>query len=244
MPWIDVIKGGERIDRLHIDQPVFYIGRDPGVDLVLPDAEVSRRHCRLIIRSGEYWVEDLGSTHGLFLNGRRVFSEPMNDGGLLQMGSYVLRYRKRLEEGLPVYDVGTNTDADIQADLLNTLPEEIARTTVINAGQSITERKHRLDQLHPHLLRQRPRPEAVYVLRWKELLIGSSPACHVRELATDVPEAAIIKFTGRYASIKKASRRAKIEINGLPINEAGLGEGDKLKIGRALFIFGRGVKSE
>lgn len=48
------------------------LGRDPSCDRVLNDLSVSRRHASLR-PSGERWiVEDLGSSNGTFVNGRRI----------------------------------------------------------------------------------------------------------------------------------------------------------------------------
>jgi S-DNA-T family DNA segregation ATPase FtsK/SpoIIIE len=39
-----------------------FIGRDVGNDIVINDAEISRRHARLSVQAGGYILEDLGST--------------------------------------------------------------------------------------------------------------------------------------------------------------------------------------
>lgn len=48
------------------------IGRDSGNEIVINDAEVSRRHARLTFQGGKYVLEDLGSTNGTFVNGQRL----------------------------------------------------------------------------------------------------------------------------------------------------------------------------
>ena len=48
------------------------IGRTRAADLVLRDPEVSRRHARFESHNGVVYVEDLESSNGTFLNGRRV----------------------------------------------------------------------------------------------------------------------------------------------------------------------------
>ena len=44
------------------------IGRDPGSDIVITNDTVSAQHARLIYRQKQWWVEDLGSTNGTYLN--------------------------------------------------------------------------------------------------------------------------------------------------------------------------------
>src|SRR5215216_170953 len=48
------------------------IGRDSTNEVVINDAEISRRHARLTFQGGKYVLEDLGSTNGTFVNGQRL----------------------------------------------------------------------------------------------------------------------------------------------------------------------------
>jgi pSer/pThr/pTyr-binding forkhead associated (FHA) protein len=50
------------------------IGRDPACDFILEDSTVSAQHTRLLFRQGHWWVEDLRSTNGTFLNQEPVTS--------------------------------------------------------------------------------------------------------------------------------------------------------------------------
>jgi pSer/pThr/pTyr-binding forkhead associated (FHA) protein len=70
----------------------------PDVDLDAddPEAKVSRRHARIVRQSGQYYVEDLGSTNGTFINrGRRLLPgdrHPLNDGDELIIGKMFMRF--------------------------------------------------------------------------------------------------------------------------------------------------------
>lgn len=50
------------------------IGRDPACDCILNDSTVSATHARLYFRQGQWWIEDLHSTNGTFLNQDPVFT--------------------------------------------------------------------------------------------------------------------------------------------------------------------------
>jgi hypothetical protein len=52
----------------------FTMGRDRSCELVLADAEVSRKHARLETQGGVVFVRDLESSNGTFLNGQRLTS--------------------------------------------------------------------------------------------------------------------------------------------------------------------------
>jgi hypothetical protein len=70
----------------------------PDVDLDQddPEAKVSRRHARIICQEGQYFLEDLGSTNGTFINrGRRLLPgnrHPLNDGDEIIVGKTFLKF--------------------------------------------------------------------------------------------------------------------------------------------------------
>lgn len=55
-----------------LDKETMILGRDETNDIVLSDAEVSRRHSRLTLSPQGYVLEDLGSTNGTFVNAERL----------------------------------------------------------------------------------------------------------------------------------------------------------------------------
>jgi pSer/pThr/pTyr-binding forkhead associated (FHA) protein len=58
---------------------------------IVDDAFVSQLHARIFRQDDGVWVEDLGSTNGTFLNGRRITTiEPVAKGDRVQVGSTVL----------------------------------------------------------------------------------------------------------------------------------------------------------
>lgn len=67
------------------------IGRNPDCDLRLDSPVISRRHCRLIERDGDVWVQDLASLNGTSLNGEPVESpQPLHDGDQLLVACVLL----------------------------------------------------------------------------------------------------------------------------------------------------------
>jgi hypothetical protein len=70
----------------------------PDVDLDSddPEAKVSRRHARVTRRAGQYYIEDLGSTNGTFVNrGRRLLPgdrQPLRDGDEVIVGKTFLKF--------------------------------------------------------------------------------------------------------------------------------------------------------
>ncbi|SFU07818.1 FOG: FHA domain [Geodermatophilus amargosae] len=70
------------------------IGRGTDADIRLPDTGVSRKHVDVVLDSGTAVVEDLGSTNGTLVNGRRVTRQALSDGDVIRIGHSVLVYRQ------------------------------------------------------------------------------------------------------------------------------------------------------
>jgi hypothetical protein len=70
------------------------IGRGTEADIRLPDTGVSRKHVDVVLDSGTAICEDLGSTNGTLVNGRRITRQPLADGDVIRIGHSVLVYRQ------------------------------------------------------------------------------------------------------------------------------------------------------
>jgi hypothetical protein len=69
------------------------IGRSRECDVVLADANVSRRHAELRPSGGAWVVEDLGSTNGVKVNGRRITAaSALNAGDTIELGTSALTF--------------------------------------------------------------------------------------------------------------------------------------------------------
>ena len=67
------VKPDQGKESLHrFSQSQVLIGRDPNCDLSLMDEALSAHHTRLSHHHGQWWLEDLNSTNGTFLNGEKL----------------------------------------------------------------------------------------------------------------------------------------------------------------------------
>ena len=73
IPWITVFNDQEAADQKQVfTKPELQIGRDASCDIRINDETVSNQHARLSYRNKQWWIEDLLSTNGTFLNDERV----------------------------------------------------------------------------------------------------------------------------------------------------------------------------
>ena len=68
------------------------IGRAPGCELHIDSTSVSRHHALILAGTREAIIEDLNSTNGVILNGRKVTRQVLNDGDILTIGDIQFRY--------------------------------------------------------------------------------------------------------------------------------------------------------
>jgi chromosome segregation ATPase len=68
------------------------IGRAPGCELHIDSTSVSRHHALILAGTREAIIEDLNSTNGVILNGRKVTRQVLNDGDIVTIGEIQFRY--------------------------------------------------------------------------------------------------------------------------------------------------------
>ncbi|MHB8535322.1 MAG: diguanylate cyclase domain-containing protein [Sulfuricaulis sp.] len=70
------------------------IGRAPEADISIPDRRISQRHARVVVSSdGTVFVEDLGSTNGTCVNGKKITRQALSDGDKVQISrNYILKF--------------------------------------------------------------------------------------------------------------------------------------------------------
>ena len=55
-----------------VEHPVIRVGREMGLEVVIDNVAVSRQQAELRLQDEQWFVRDLGSGNGTFLNGRRL----------------------------------------------------------------------------------------------------------------------------------------------------------------------------
>jgi len=75
------------------------IGRNPNTDITLLDEGISREHAMVLFdeETHSFVIEDLGSTNGTKLNGKRVRSSPLCEGDEIQIGQTLFRFILKLD---------------------------------------------------------------------------------------------------------------------------------------------------
>jgi serine/threonine protein kinase len=80
-------------EQLQLRKPCTVLGRTSNCDIQVSAPEVSRRHCQILVQAENVLLEDLGSTQGTRINGRRIERCVLHDGDVLDVGKhgYIVR---------------------------------------------------------------------------------------------------------------------------------------------------------
>jgi two-component system cell cycle response regulator len=71
----------------------YVVGRDTESGLIVGRSSVSRQHARLYLNNDMWWVEDLGSTNGTFVNEQRCMApQQLTDSDLLRFGDAIYKF--------------------------------------------------------------------------------------------------------------------------------------------------------
>jgi two-component system cell cycle response regulator len=113
------------------------LGRGAENDIVLHGYSVSRRHARLDRRNGSWWLVDIDSTNGTYVNDKKADLEVgLVNGDRLQLGPTILKYL---------------SGADVEAKY----HEEIYRMTIIDGLTQAYQKRHLLEVVENEIARAR-----------------------------------------------------------------------------------------
>jgi pSer/pThr/pTyr-binding forkhead associated (FHA) protein len=85
-------KRGVLLDHALLVPGRFIVGRTTDNDMQIDSKFVSRHHMQLITSVDNCYVEDLNSTNGVFLNGKRVRRHKLQPGDVIKLGMHEVTY--------------------------------------------------------------------------------------------------------------------------------------------------------
>ncbi|MCR9093798.1 MAG: FHA domain-containing protein [bacterium] len=91
---LEIMNGGFEGMTYDLTGDEVVIGRNPTTDITLLDEGISREHALLLFDEDApgYVIEDLASTNGTKLNGKRIRSAPLAEGDEIQIGQTLFRF--------------------------------------------------------------------------------------------------------------------------------------------------------
>src|SRR5581483_656283 len=86
MALLRILNGSLESQEIELTPDAMTVGRASACNIRIADAGVSSKHAKIWCEDGQYFLMDLGSTNGTFVNERDVDREQINDGDVITFG--------------------------------------------------------------------------------------------------------------------------------------------------------------
>jgi pSer/pThr/pTyr-binding forkhead associated (FHA) protein len=113
-----IFKPGAERFTISLVGDVTVIGRQQDCDVRVGILDVSRKHCRLIKDDNTLEIEDLGSSNGTYLNGRRISAAMVTAGDVIAVGP--IKFMVQIDGNPPDSDMILETAEPGEAGLADT----------------------------------------------------------------------------------------------------------------------------
>lgn len=205
---------------------ILTVGREADNDIVIDHPAVSKHHCRIIFQGNVYFAEDLNSTNGTLLNGKKIIKAGLHTQDELTIAKHTLVFiddRPAAGQAEPAVSAEA-PPAAIPAGESAAKFEKGGRYLGPLGGVRVTEGI--VDQIE-------------FILSETSTYIGKSERAAIKiKAGMFAPEVAamINRRTNGYFLV--AIKEGYPKINGMPVQtERGLNEGDMIEVGSTIMQF-------
>ncbi|MFA6807982.1 MAG: DUF3662 and FHA domain-containing protein [Eubacteriales bacterium] len=91
--YLEIIKGNNEGKIYVLDKDEIFLGRNGDCEIEVDDLEVSRRHMKIGSDNGRWFVQDLDSTNGTYVNKLKVDRYIVKNGDKIKIGNTVFLYK-------------------------------------------------------------------------------------------------------------------------------------------------------
>jgi pSer/pThr/pTyr-binding forkhead associated (FHA) protein len=229
-----VIKfGGQVLKEIPLDKPLITIGRRADNDVVIDNLAVSRYHARVVEDSGAFFIEDIGSTNGTYLNDMRVAKQRLRAGDQIRIGKHVLVYEEDVAITGSTFPLGATPECDRTVQP----PSDEAGASQLSSALSKTVRQG--DAIGVLLVVEGKTDQQEYRLSERISIVGSEETAVVRLTGWFAPKvAAVISRNETGYSISRSSESKTLLVNGAPTQgRCELKDGDLIEVAGVKMVF-------
>jgi EAL domain-containing protein (putative c-di-GMP-specific phosphodiesterase class I) len=81
-----------QVQRIELSQLPFVFGREANAQFIVPNLSVSKTHAELYWANDQFWIRDLGSSNGTFVNGERIRESALKNGDIIHLAHAEFRF--------------------------------------------------------------------------------------------------------------------------------------------------------
>ncbi len=213
-----------------LDKEVITIGRKTANDIQVDNLAVSSSHARVFKKGEQYYIEDLSSLNGTFVNGKKIQVHALNDSDVIIVGKHTLIYQSDVQTATKAapkkresMDETILIDAKLKDELLAKVP--------VAAGGKVEEEQKEI--IGGFYVIEGHADQKEYELRDKITTIGKEKTAAIRLKGMFAPKTAASisrKKTG-YTIIPTVTGSKGPKVNGREVEgRYDLQEGDVVEI--------------
>jgi len=231
MAEITVKFGDKVIERIVTEKSRITIGRTSDNDVVLDNRGISRKHAEIELADNTAVLIDNESLNGTFVNDRRVDEQILEDNDVITIGKFNLIFCDKGSHGLKSSDMDGTMVLHTKKHRERIKRDNLDRRRVQEAGGGPLLEAQQHSAIHE------------YKIGPGIVTFGKAPWVNVRVKGWFVSDlqAKITPLDGNYV-LTNVGRKNKTSVNGEPIIEHSLKNGDLLKIGKTVFRFIAGTQ--
>jgi pSer/pThr/pTyr-binding forkhead associated (FHA) protein len=207
------------IKEIPLEQEVYTIGRKEENDIVIDNLAVSGFHAKLIKEGGTTYIEDMNSTNGTFVNGKKIAKSVIGNGDVVLLGAHTLEFvvfakpEDTTKSGVRSVSMDQTvmlSAADQQKILVSTEKLKVLGGLVIIEGS--TDRRE-------------------YDLKERVCTIGKDPASMVRLKGFFAPKVAALINRRKEGYFITPSGGKEVKVNGARVDQKyDLQDGDMIEV--------------
>ena len=209
------------------DKASIVVGREKGCDIVVENVGVSRRHCEFRLESGLYFLYDLNSNNGVYVNGQKITRYQVQSSDEISLGKFVL---KAEIAGQPKIDLGPDAEEKVALAFGN-----LVKTVDVDSRDLEKVRRTHGSGVKAFLVCDEKK--VTVFVNHATTFIGSGEKCEIRVGGWFAPKrwALVLKDDVGYRVLNLSDKA--LLVNGKKIDDEVLKEGDEIGVGAMKFKF-------
>ncbi len=231
MPRLVILNQVEGYRVFDLDKEKVVIGRGEDADLMLPNISVSRHHAQLLWDGETSSIEDLDSSNGTLVNGKRVEGAVLSSGDEILLGKFNLVYmgdgpddrfyKGRFLEYMLRYDAKARTFDD---------------STFAMSPAQLRQMQDEVNKMRNARLVLLTNPNRFWHPEDRPLTFGSDAMVHVDGMFSG-GVVADVSWDGKHHVLNKQGRMIKMLVNDEGVSSRPLRSGDRIRIGNTSFRY-------